>query len=153
MIKRDEEQIRLLDAAYNYNEAALYYDPATFVDVTDIGDMDRLCPHGDALTFPNKRKGICYNNGKLSMPPLPSTPGALLVLELFSGDHPLSQHFLNNIQKFNELFKFTSFDANVHLTVMTDDKGNRAMKPNCKVLGQIYRSFNLHFINKTFHDH
>ena len=124
----------MLDAAYNYSEAALYYDPATFVDVTDIGDMDTLCPHCYALTFPYyERKVICCNNGKVSMPPLPSTPGALL--ELFSGDHPLSQHFLNNIQQLNGLFKFVSFGANVHL--MTDNNGNRAT-PNFMVLGQIH---------------
>ena len=70
------------------------------------------------------------------MPPLPSTPGALL--ELFSGDHPLLQRFLNNIQQLNGLFKFVSFGANVHL--MVDNNGNRAT-PNFKVLGQIYHMF------------
>ena len=116
------------------SEAALFYDPATFVNVTDIGDMDRLCQHCNALTFPNERKGLCCNNGKVSMPPLPPTPDVLL--QLFSGDHPLSQHFLKNIQQFNGLFKFTSFGANIQL--MSDNNGNRAWTPNFKVLGQIY---------------
>ena len=131
-----KEQIRLLDVADNSSEAALYYDSATFVDVTDIGDMDTLSPHCDALTYTHERTGICCNNGKVSMPPLPSTLGSLFTLELFSGDHPLSQNFLNNIQQFNGLFKFTSFVANVH--IMTDNNGNRAWTQNFKALRQIY---------------
>ena len=95
---RGTEKIRMLDIADNYTvdgytATALYCNPATFVDVTDIGDMDTLCPHCDAVTFPDKIKGVCCNNWKVSMPLLPSTPGALL--ELFSGNHHLSQHFLN----------------------------------------------------------
>ena len=62
----------MLIVADNSSEAALYYDSATFVDVTDIGDMDTLCPHCDALAFPNERKGICCNNGKVLMTPLSS---------------------------------------------------------------------------------
>ena len=41
----------MLDVVDNSSEAALYYDPATFDDVTDIVDMDRLCPDREPLTF------------------------------------------------------------------------------------------------------
>ena len=51
-IRREiKEQIRMLDVVDNSSEAALYYDPATFDDVTDIVDMDRLCPDREPLTF------------------------------------------------------------------------------------------------------
>ena len=127
------------------SEAALFYDPATFLNVTDIGDMNRVCQHCNALTFPNERKGLCCNNGKVSMPPLPSAPDALL--QLYSGSHSLSQHFLKNIQQFNGLFKFTSFGANIQL--MSDNNGNRAWTPNFKVLGQIYHRLTQIFIDET----
>ena len=114
--------------------AALNYDPSTFTKVTDIGDLSTVCPHCNALRFPQERKGICCNNGKVSFPSPPLTPDILL--QLYSGNHTLSQHFLKNIQQYNGLFKFTSFGANIQL--MSDNNGNRAWTPNFKVLGQIY---------------
>ena len=114
--------------------AALHYNPASFVKVTDIGDLSIVCSHCDALRFPGERSGICCNNGKVSIPSGPASPD--LLLQLFSGNHPSSQHFLKNIQQYNGLFKFTSFGANIQL--MSDNNNNRAWTPNFKVLGQIY---------------
>ena len=130
IVRADDERYRGMLTCH----AALFYDPTTFVKVTDIGDLTTLCPHCNALTFQLERKGICCNNGKVTIPSPPSTPE--LLLQLYSGNHPLSQHFLNNIQQFNGLFKFTSFGANIQL--MSDNNGNRAWTPNFKVLGQIY---------------
>ena len=116
--------------------AAFYYDPANFVDVADIGDLEKFCPHCGALTFPNERNGICCNNGKVSVA-LPSTPE--LLLQLMNGSHPQSAHFLKHIQQFNGLFKFTSFGADIQF--MSDNNGNRRWTPNFKVLGQVYHRY------------
>ena len=123
--------------------AALHYDPSNFTKFTDIGDLTVVCQHCNALRFPLERTGICCNNGKVSFPSPPATPD--LLLQLFSGQHPLSQHFLKNIQQYNGIFKFTSFGANIQL--MSDHQGNRAWTPNFKVLGQIYHRYSTIYIH------
>ena len=113
--------------------AAFHYDPATFVHVTDIGNLERHCPHCDALAFPNERRGICCNSGKV-FAHVPAPPP--LLLELANGSHQYSQHYLRYIMQFNGLFQFTSFAADIQF--MSDNHGNRAWNPNFKVLGQVY---------------
>lgn len=109
------------------------YSPSSFVKVTFIGNLTRKCEVCNALCYPNERKGICCNGGKVRLQ-LPSTTP--LLHDLLTGYHPSSQHFRKNIRQFNGLFSFTSFLSNIQF--MSDSHGNRQWTPSFKILGQLY---------------
>jgi hypothetical protein len=113
--------------------AAMHYSPATFVFVTDVGNLTVECNHCHALKFDGEKPGICCNNGKVNVP-TPIIPPELV--PLLNGESPLSIPYLKNIQQYNNLVNFTSFAANQQF--ITNRNGQRQWTPGFKVLGQIY---------------
>ena len=113
--------------------AAMHYDPATFVYVTDVGGLTVECNHCHALKFDDEKPGICCNHGKVNIP-IPSLPSELV--PLLNGASPLSVPYLKHIQQYNNLINFTSFAANQQFIL--NRNGQRQWTPGFKVLGQIY---------------
>jgi len=112
-------------AAYNDNN-----EP--FVLRTDVGDLTVLCQHCNALKFSNERPGICCSNGKVDLNGrLPKVPDILQ--SLMCGQHPQSAHYIKHIRKYNSLFQFTSFGANIiH---------QNGWNPTLRVQGQTYHQY------------
>lgn len=52
---------------------------------------------------------MCCVAGKVILSDIEEPPQPLK--NLLTSNHPYSTHFLNNIRKYNTLFKMTSFDA------------------------------------------
>ncbi|HIG60317.1 MAG TPA: hypothetical protein EYQ22_05460 [Gammaproteobacteria bacterium] len=86
-------------------KAALNYSPQDFIRPIDIGRMDKVFTHCDALRFQNEPESICCCNGKVKLDPIPDLPPQLR--ELFLG--PRNSHFLQNIRIYNSAFQMTSF--------------------------------------------
>jgi hypothetical protein len=107
-----------------------------------IGEMNISCDHCEAKHFISEKvanKGNsfndCCNHGSIKLNPLPQPPYELY--ELFTGNHPKSQHFYNRIRVYNNTFSFASFDANLS-NFITQRRG-----PYCfKIQGQIYYQIN-----------
>jgi len=112
-------------AAYNDNN-----EP--FVLRTDVGDLTVLCQHCNALKFSKERPGICCSNGKVELNGrLPKVPDILQ--SLMCGQHPQSAHYIKHIRKYNSLFQFTSFGANIiH---------QNGWNPTLRVQGQTYHQY------------
>lgn len=74
-----------------------------------IGGMDEVCALCSAKKFLNETAGMCCASGKVKLPLLEQPPQPLQTL--ISGSTPESQHFLQNIQAYNNCFQMTSFGA------------------------------------------
>lgn len=81
------------------------------VPLHSCGPMNRECRHCGALLFAKEKSSLCCNNGKIRLPAYSQPPQALL--ELFNGQSPHSDHFLQNIRAYNSAFAFTSFRADM----------------------------------------
>lgn len=92
--------------AFNYDSHRDYN--SNHADVT-IGQMEKVCQYCRALKFQKETLGMCCSNGKVSLPPLSEPPEPLRTY--VSGSDALSNHFLNNIVKYNSCFQMTSFGA------------------------------------------
>ncbi|XP_044014008.1 uncharacterized protein LOC122856401 [Aphidius gifuensis] len=107
-----------------------------------LGPMNILCIHCKAKHFESEKvwhKGKSFNDccshGKVKLDPLPELP--LVLKELFTGAHPLSKHFYDNIRLYNSSFSVASFNANLVAF------RNRRPGPFCfKIQGQIYYQIN-----------
>lgn len=97
--------IDLYKAAFEYNANIDYQNHR----LIQIGSMDQVCACCQAFKFSNESAGICCANGKLRLPVLPQPPEPLL--SLLSGYTAESNHFLKNIQLYNNAFQMTSFGA------------------------------------------
>jgi hypothetical protein len=104
-----------------HSACRLYQEPA---QCHDLGPMDQICLHCQALHWKAKETchidlgtgyGSCCNHGMVCLPPLPLPPPALRAL--LDGSDPKSQHFLENIQKYNAALAFTSLGVKVDQNV------------------------------------
>lgn len=106
-----------------------------------LGPMNTLCTHCNAKHFLVEkidRKGNsffdCCAHGQVLLPAMPDFPEILH--NLFTGIHPQSAHFRQNIRYYNNSFAFASFNAN--LAHFPTTRG-----PYCfKIHGQIYYQIN-----------
>lgn len=98
-------RVNLYRAAFNY-DSTIEYDLHAPVN---IGPMNQICQHCNALKFAKEKPGMCCANGKVQLPALNSPPEPLNSLVL--GITPESKHFLSNIQTYNSCFQMTSFGA------------------------------------------
>jgi len=78
--------------------------------------MNVYCENRDAKHFKfekvtNKRNSFndCCSHSSIQLNLLPQPPDKLY--ELFIGNHPKSNHFLNRICGYNNIFSFASFNA------------------------------------------
>lgn len=95
-----------------------------------IGSLnDNVCQICRARRFKSETSRICCMKGKIMIDPIVQPPD--LILSLFSRDHELSRHFMNNIRKYNSLFQMTSFGVSGNIV-------NEGWMPVFRVQGQIY---------------
>lgn len=92
-------------AAFSYNVAIDYSSE----QIVAIGLMNIVCPHCKALKFKNEAPGLCCASGQVKLTPLVPPPEPLH--SLVSGIGPDSNHFLTQIQQYNNCFQMTSFGA------------------------------------------
>ena len=95
---------------------AFKYDPARDYGAwseLDVGRMDVECPHCGALRYKGEPKGICCRSGKVKVDMYPEPPDEIKLL--LDGIYA-SPHFVDNINKYNAIFEFTSLAANRVLT-------------------------------------
>ncbi|XP_069965797.1 uncharacterized protein [Bactrocera oleae] len=90
--------------------------------------MTDVCKYCKALKWKEESTGICCSGGKVRLDPIEQPPEPLQ--SLLCGDHIYSQHFLNNIRRYNSAFQMTSFGAK------EANEGN--FMPTFKVQGQVY---------------
>ena len=95
--------LKTAGAAFSYNEHLNYSL------VTQIGSLNQICSHCQALKFMGETKGMCCSGGKviLSLLKEPLQP----LKSLLQGNHSESKHYLQNIRKYNSCFQMTSFGA------------------------------------------
>ena len=77
----------------------------------NIGMMDIVCRHCQALLYPDEPKGMCCNGGKVKLEPLIEPPPSLQ--SLLNGQSQQSKEFLGKIRTYNSVFSMTCFGANV----------------------------------------
>lgn len=103
---------RRREAASNLNREAFHYDETidySSLQCVNIGTLSNICQHCNAVKFPKEPPGLCCVNGKVRLPALAAPPEPLRTL--LSGVGQESNHFLANIQKYNNCFQMTSFGA------------------------------------------
>jgi hypothetical protein len=59
----------------------------------------------------NLEFGLCCMRGKIELPFLSKPPE--LLLNLLNGNHPMSNHFLENFRAYNSMFSYTSLGGKV----------------------------------------
>lgn len=111
---------------YNYKPNVEYF----LHPKIDIGNMDNVCIHCQALKFKNEPPGMCCSNGKDCLQILKNPPEPLL--SLTSGNNADSIHFLSNIRKYNSCFQMTSFGS-----TKINEGG---FMPRFKIQGQVYHT-------------
>lgn len=72
-----------------------------------IGEMNILCAHCNAMKFRTKAPGLCCASGKVKLPPSPDPPETLRAL--LYDDTPQLRQFLRDPQKYNGCFQMSSF--------------------------------------------
>lgn len=77
--------------------------------IIQMGRMDKECKFCRALTWKEKRAGMCCSGGKVSIPCIEEPVEPLKTL--FSYKTEESRRFLNQIRKYNSCFHMTSFGA------------------------------------------
>lgn len=123
--------VALHRAAFQYAPTIAYKD----LPCLDIGPLNVVCSHCQALKFASETPGLCCMGGKVKLTPLTPPPEPLKTL--LSGETPESNNFLKNIQKYNGCFQMTSFGAQV-----IDEHG---FNPTFKVMSSSKKWHLLHF--------
>ncbi|XP_031333941.1 uncharacterized protein LOC116163953 [Photinus pyralis] len=123
---RATNRMTFLRLAFDYDPTIDYNSHRNI----DIGNMDKVCAHCQALKYETEAPGLCCVNGQVKLTPLQQAPEPLLTL--VSGTTSQSKHFLTNIRKYNSCFQMTSFGAD---KIITDH-----FMPTFKVQGQIYHT-------------
>lgn len=111
--------------AFNYDCKKQYSEHPNIV----IGKMNTICKYCHAQKFKGETAGMCCSSGKVKLPALDAPPPQLL--EYMTGKTPDSNHFLQNIRRYNCCFQMTSFGASL---ICQEENFN----PVFKVQGQIY---------------
>lgn len=97
-----------------------------------LGPKNVKCPECKALMFIDEKVSgsirspkfsMCCARGKVRLPPLPKLPD--WYLSLIQQKNLLGKDFIKNIRSYNSAFAFTSFKANV---IMTLQKKNLYIK-------------------------
>lgn len=99
----------------------------------NIGEMDKVCTHCNALKFKHETPGMCCASGKVVLPTLQMPPDPLATL--FAGITPESKQFLKKLRRFNSCFQMTSFAAKI--INPTYGRG-RNFESTFKIQGQVY---------------
>ncbi|KAK0042116.1 ATP-dependent DNA helicase PIF6, partial [Biomphalaria pfeifferi] len=116
--------LKKADCGFEYDPDIDYESDKT----VDIGFMDVVCEYCQAKRWKCESPGLCCNGGKVLLTSSPELPD--LLHGLVHGEHPQSEHFLNNIRKYNSAFQMTSFGA----TQVVEGH----FMPSFKVQGQVY---------------
>ncbi|XP_069968669.1 uncharacterized protein [Bactrocera oleae] len=111
-----------------YNSGFEYDPNVSYSTEAEIGSMTDVCKYCKALKWKEESTGICCSGGKVRLDPIEQPPEPLQ--SLLCRDHIYSQHFLNNIRRYNSAFQMTSFGAK------EVNEGN--FMPTFKVQGQVY---------------
>lgn len=100
------ERMPLFRAGFNYDSQRedLINHPLIV-----IGSMDVQCSYCQALTFHNEPKGLCCDKGTTHCSIFEPPPNPWR--ELYSASNPQSNHFIDNIRRYNGCFQMTSFGA------------------------------------------
>lgn len=114
-----------LPPAYDYNTDLV----EKYVSKVAIGTMSKQCIHCGAKTWNLESMGLCCNNGKVGIEPLPEPPA--LLLSLLRGDHPKSNQFLKYIRRYNYAFAMTSLGCK-------EETFPSGFKPTFKICGRVY---------------
>ncbi|XP_041451282.1 uncharacterized protein LOC111080369 [Drosophila obscura] len=114
----------LQGVAFTYNSVTDYASHRQII----IGSMSDRFRHCQALKFKGEADGMCCASGKVKLPELGSPTQPLSTL--LNGLTPESNHFLNNIRKYNSSFQMTSFGAT---NIIRDN-----FMQTFKIQGQIY---------------
>lgn len=93
--------------AFHYDCKKQYSEHPNIV----IGKMDTICEYCHARKFKGETAGICCSSGKVNLPALDVPPPQLLAY--MTGETPDSNHFLQNIRRYNCCFQMTSFGASL----------------------------------------
>lgn len=110
--RREERRTRA--PPFNLNRAAFRYDSTlAYNDLpcVNIGPLNVVCQHCNALKFSTETPGLCCAGGKVKLPVLAPPPQPLR--SLLYEDTPQSRHFLGHTQQYNGCFQMTSFGATV----------------------------------------
>lgn len=118
-VSRRSMNVQLERAAFQYDSTIDY----SGLPCMQIGEMNVICEHCNAMKFRTEAPGLCCASGKVKLPPLPDPPETLRAL--LYDDTPQSRLFLRDPQKYNGCFQMTSFGANI------DDE--RGFNPTFKV--------------------
>ena len=111
--------------AFHYDCKKQYSEHPNIV----IGKMDTICEYCHARKFKGETAGMCCSSGKVNLPALNVPPPQLLAY--MTGKVPDSNHFLQNIRRYNCCFQMTSFGASL---ICQEEN----FSPVFKVQGQIY---------------
>ncbi|XP_071740490.1 uncharacterized protein [Rutidosis leptorrhynchoides] len=94
-------------------------------EYVDEGDANYTCAAcGAMLWYQETLRGkttkglpgsfsLCCLKGKIVLP-LFNRPPPKLLLDLYTNNHPMSKHFIENIRQYNMIFSFTSMGGNIH---------------------------------------
>ena len=88
----------------------LHYEPANFLNTTDIGTLSVQCSDCGALKFEKETNSVCCSKGKVQLDAFPQLQPFLQ--HLYEGIDSDGKHFLTNIRKYNSAFQMTSFGCN-----------------------------------------
>jgi len=92
----------------------------------DVGDCSIECPYCEAQLWYEERSdkckrlqqvdfSLCFQKGKVQLPLLKKPPQ--LLQKLLKGEDTTSQHFLQYIRSYNNMFSFTSIGAKIHSSI------------------------------------
>lgn len=92
---------------------------------SDIGDMDVICQSCGALVWYGERshkssksanpENICCRKGNVVLPYLKKAPP--LLWNLIHGVDPRSNHFIENVCLYNNMFAFTSLGCKIETSI------------------------------------
>ena len=106
---------------------ALSYVPANVNEQCNVGGLNVVCQQCNATKFNKEAKAFCCGNGKFKLHKIPDLPEELY--DLYHHNVTQSEHFLNNIRKYNCAFQMTSFGCSeVHIS---------GWNPNFRIQGQL----------------
>ena len=89
--------------------------------------MKDVCQHCNAQKLEKEPPGLCYSNGKVSLPLVEEPP--VILKQLLEENIAIAKHFKSNLNKYNSAFQMTSFGTEHNLT-------NQGLHTTFKIQGQ-----------------